>query len=44
MYHKYNNIERVKPSGLELQDHLVGVNRVTKVTKVVELSVFQLLL
>ena len=33
MYHKYNNIERVKPSGLELQDHLVGVNRVTKVTK-----------
>jgi small subunit ribosomal protein S5 len=33
MYHKYNNIERVKPSGLELQDHLVGVQRVTKVTK-----------
>ena len=33
MYHKYNNIERVKPSGLELQDHLVGVERVTKVTK-----------
>ncbi|RXP58577.1 30S ribosomal protein S5 [Lutibacter sp. HS1-25] len=33
MYHKYNNVERVKPSGLELQDHLVGVNRVTKVTK-----------
>ncbi len=33
MYHKYNNVERVKPSGLELQDHLVGVQRVTKVTK-----------
>ncbi|WP_299523998.1 30S ribosomal protein S5 [uncultured Lutibacter sp.] len=33
MYHKYKNVERVKPSGLELQDHLVGVNRVTKVTK-----------
>ncbi|NOR27299.1 MAG: 30S ribosomal protein S5, partial [Lutibacter sp.] len=30
---KYKNVERVKPSGLELQDHLVGVNRVTKVTK-----------
>lgn len=33
MYQKYNNVERVKPSGLELKDHLVGVNRVTKVTK-----------
>ena len=33
MYQKYKNVERVKPSGLELQDHLVGVNRVTKVTK-----------
>jgi small subunit ribosomal protein S5 len=33
MYHNYNNVERVKPSGLELQDHLVGVQRVTKVTK-----------
>ena len=33
MYQKYNNVERVKPSGLELQDHLVGVQRVTKVTK-----------
>jgi len=32
MYQKYN-VERVKPSGLELVDHLVGVNRVTKVTK-----------
>ncbi|MDZ7614427.1 MAG: 30S ribosomal protein S5 [Flavobacteriaceae bacterium] len=29
----YKNIERVKPSGLELKDHLVGVQRVTKVTK-----------
>ena len=33
MYHKYSNVEHVKPSGLELQDHLVGVQRVTKVTK-----------
>ena len=33
MYQKYKNIERVKPAGLELVDHLVGVNRVTKVTK-----------
>ena len=33
MYHKYKNVERVKPSGLELQDHLVGVQRVTKVTR-----------
>jgi hypothetical protein len=33
MYQKYNNVERVKPSGLELKDHLVGVNRVVKVTK-----------
>ena len=33
MYHKYKNIERVKPSGLELVDRLVGVQRVTKVTK-----------
>lgn len=33
MYHKYSNVERVNPSGLELQDHLVGVQRVTKVTK-----------
>jgi small subunit ribosomal protein S5 len=29
----YKNVERVKPSGLELVDRLVGVNRVTKVTK-----------
>jgi len=33
MFQKYNNVERVKPSGLELKDHLVGVQRVTKVTK-----------
>ena len=33
MSNKYKNVERVKPSGLELQDHLVGVQRVTKVTK-----------
>jgi len=30
---KYNNVELVKPSGLELKDRLVSVNRVTKVTK-----------
>ena len=30
---KYNNIERVHPSGLELKDRLVGVQRVTKVNK-----------
>ncbi len=29
----YKNVERVKPSGLELVDRLVAVNRVTKVTK-----------
>ena len=33
MYHKYKNAELVKPSGLELKDRLVGVQRVTKVTK-----------
>ncbi|RPE00109.1 30S ribosomal protein S5 [Aureibaculum marinum] len=33
MYQKYGNVERVKPSGLDLKDHLVGVQRVTKVTK-----------
>lgn len=34
MSEEYNkSIERVKPSGLELIDRLVGVNRVTKVTK-----------
>ncbi|MFT5969666.1 MAG: small subunit ribosomal protein S5 [Flavobacteriales bacterium] len=30
---KGKNIERVKPSGLELKDRLVGIQRVTKVTK-----------
>ena len=29
----FDNIERVKPGGLELKDRLVAVNRVTKVTK-----------
>ena len=33
MNKSYKNVETVKPSGLELQDHLVGVQRVTKVTK-----------
>ena len=33
MSNSYRNVERVKPSGLELVDHLVGVQRVTKVTK-----------
>ena len=33
MYQKYGNVETVKPSGLDLKDHLVGVQRVTKVTK-----------
>ena len=34
MYQKYKNVEKVKPGGLELKDSLVGVQRVTKVTKV----------
>ena len=29
----YKNVESVKPSGLDLKDRLVGVQRVTKVTK-----------
>ncbi len=33
MYQKYRNVEVVKPGGLELKDRLVGVQRVTKVTK-----------
>ena len=33
MSSSYKNVERVKPSGLELVDRLVGVQRVTKVTK-----------
>ena len=28
-----DNIEKIKPGGLELKDRLVAVNRVTKVTK-----------
>jgi small subunit ribosomal protein S5 len=35
---KYKNVELVKPSGLELKDRLVSVNRVT--TRVVELWFF----
>jgi small subunit ribosomal protein S5 len=33
MYQDYKNIEFVKPGGLDLKDRLVGVQRVTKVTK-----------
>lgn len=33
MFKGFSHIERVKPSGLELVDRLVGVQRVTKVTK-----------
>ncbi len=33
MYQNYKNVEIVKPGGLELKDRLVGVQRVTKVTK-----------
>ncbi|RAV30816.1 30S ribosomal protein S5 [Sinomicrobium soli] len=33
MFQKYKNVELVKPGGLELKDRLVGVQRVTKVTK-----------
>ena len=33
MYQNYKNTETVKPGGLELKDRLVGVQRVTKVTK-----------
>ena len=33
MYQDYKSIELVKPGGLELKDRLVGVQRVTKVTK-----------
>ena len=33
MYQDYKNVEIVKPSGLDLKDRLVGVQRVTKVTK-----------
>jgi small subunit ribosomal protein S5 len=43
MSNKYKNVELVKPSGLELKDRLVSVNRVTKVTKGGRASVFLLL-
>ena len=33
MYRKYKSAELVKPGGLDLKDRLVGVQRVTKVTK-----------
>tara|TARA_B100000767_G_scaffold263593_1_gene277543 strand:+ start:1224 stop:1748 length:525 start_codon:yes stop_codon:yes gene_type:complete len=33
MLQNYKNVEQVKPGGLELKDRLVGVQRVTKVTK-----------
>jgi len=33
MYQDYKNAEIVKPAGLDLKDRLVGVQRVTKVTK-----------
>lgn len=33
MIRNHKNINRVKPSGLELTDRLVGIQRVTKVTK-----------
>ena len=33
MYQNYKNAEIVKPAGLDLKDRLVGVQRVTKVTK-----------
>ena len=33
MYQNYRNVETVKPGGIELKDRLVGVQRVTKVTK-----------
>ena len=33
MYQDYTNGELVKPGGLDLKDRLVGVQRVTKVTK-----------
>ena len=36
MYHNYKSVERVKPGGLELKDSLVGVQRVTKVSDLLE--------
>lgn len=33
MLTEYKNVKRVKPTGIELKDRLVGIQRVTKVTK-----------
>ena len=33
MLTEYKNVQRVKPTGIELKDRLVGIQRVTKVTK-----------
>jgi small subunit ribosomal protein S5 len=33
MFQNYKNVELVKPVGLDLKDRIVGVQRVTKVTK-----------
>ncbi len=33
MLTEYRNIQRVKPAGIDLKDRLVGIQRVTKVTK-----------
>jgi small subunit ribosomal protein S5 len=33
MFEEYKNVERVKPTGLDLKDRLVSIQRVTKVTK-----------
>ena len=33
MLTEYKNVKRVKPTGIELNDRLVGIQRVTKVTK-----------
>lgn len=33
MYQYYKNVQRVKPSGIELKEIIVAVNRVIKVTK-----------
>lgn len=33
MYKKYSNLEKVKPVGIDLQDKLVSIERVTKVNK-----------
>ena len=43
MASKYYNLEKVKPSGIELKERLVGIQRVTKVTKGGRTLVFPLL-